>query len=373
MKQLETPVLRTAQSTDFPPELCYGPATVSGRRTRSAARLAGVSAVLAAAVVSTAAASNPGAPAHHRAAVLRVKAQALDSRAHKALLDLYALDSRLATAQTQLAALENESLRLQVAQSQLAQQVAAAHQSLVVSESLLAQHLRDLYEQGDVDPLAVVLGAESLDDAVTRLDDLTRIADQNRQVVAATRAAQLRLAHLQRALSAHQVRVRAALERARQTALDLAAAHADRVSYIARLHREKQLATARIAALEATAQRVQVKAQTIQQAATGSAPPAASAPVAPTVPAQGGRTLTVVATGYSLPGHTASGLPVGWGVVAVDPSVIPLGTRLTVPGYGEAVAADVGSGVRGAMIDLWFPTLAQARAWGRRTVTVTLH
>jgi 3D (Asp-Asp-Asp) domain-containing protein len=81
----------------------------------------------------------------------------------------------------------------------------------------------------------------------------------------------------------------------------------------------------------------------------------------------------VTATGYSLPGHTATGLPVGWGVVAVDPSVIPLGTRLTVPGYGEAVAADTGSAVRGATIDLWFPTLAQARAWGRRTVTVILH
>ena len=78
-------------------------------------------------------------------------------------------------------------------------------------------------------------------------------------------------------------------------------------------------------------------------------------------------------TGYSLPGRTATGIPVGWGVVAVDPSLIPLGTRLTIPGYGEAVAADTGSSVRGASIDLWFPTLAQARAWGRRTVTITIH
>lgn len=307
--------------------------------------------------------------------MLRVQAQALDSRAHKALLDLYALDARLGTAQTQLAALQSESLRLRTAQSQLAQQVVAAHQSLVVSEGLLAQHLRDLYEQGDVDPLAVVLGAQSLDDAVTRLDDLTRVADQSQQVAAATRAAQRRLARLQTTLAAHQVRVNAALERAQQTARQLAAAHADRISYIARLRRQKQLATTKIAALEATAQRVQVKSQTIQQAATGSDPPAGSTPSPPpaTAPSPGGRTLTVSATGYSLPGHTASGLPVGWGVVAVDPSVIPLGTRLTVPGYGEAVAADVGSGVRGAMIDLWFPTLAQARAWGRRTVTITLH
>ena len=79
------------------------------------------------------------------------------------------------------------------------------------------------------------------------------------------------------------------------------------------------------------------------------------------------------ATAYSLPGHTSSGLPVGWGVAAVDPSVIPLGTHFYVPGYGEAVAADTGSAIIGDRIDLWFPTLAQADAWGRRTVTIVLH
>jgi 3D (Asp-Asp-Asp) domain-containing protein len=53
--------------------------------------------------------------------------------------------------------------------------------------------------------------------------------------------------------------------------------------------------------------------------------------------------------------------------------VIPLGTHLTIPGYGEGVAADTGGAVHGAAIDLWFPTIAQARGWGRRVVTVTLH
>ena len=330
--------------------------------------------MLVAAVGSTAAASNPGAPTHRRAATLRVQAQALDSRAHRALLDLYALDARLGSAQTQLAGLQNVSLKLQAAQRVLAQRVSAAHRSLVVSEQLLGQHLRMLYEEGDVDPLAVVLGAESLDEAVTKLDDLTRLADQNRQVAADMRTAQARFGRLRATLAAHQARVGAALERARQTANELAAAHTDRVAYIGRLRQEKQLATAKIVALEATAQRVQVKSQTIQQAATATPdPPASSAPPSTPAATPGGHTLTVAATGYSLPGHTATGLPVGWGVVAVDPSLIPLGTRLTVPGYGEAVAADVGSGVRGAMIDLWFPTLAQARAWGRRTVTITLH
>jgi 3D (Asp-Asp-Asp) domain-containing protein len=81
----------------------------------------------------------------------------------------------------------------------------------------------------------------------------------------------------------------------------------------------------------------------------------------------------VDAVAYSLPGRTASGLPVGRGVVAVDPAVIPLGTRMLVPGYGAGVAADVGAAVKGLIIDLWFPTLAEAQAWGRRTVTITLR
>jgi uncharacterized protein YabE (DUF348 family)/3D (Asp-Asp-Asp) domain-containing protein len=54
-------------------------------------------------------------------------------------------------------------------------------------------------------------------------------------------------------------------------------------------------------------------------------------------------------------GITATGVPVDRGVVAVDPSVIPLGTRLYIPGYGYGVAADTGGGIRGNMIDLGYP------------------
>jgi 3D (Asp-Asp-Asp) domain-containing protein len=66
-------------------------------------------------------------------------------------------------------------------------------------------------------------------------------------------------------------------------------------------------------------------------------------------------------------------VPVGYGIVAVDPSVIPLGTHMTIPGYGDGVAADTGGAIAGARIDLWFPTRAEALAWGSRTVTATLH
>ncbi|MBA2383376.1 MAG: hypothetical protein H0V68_01750, partial [Actinobacteria bacterium] len=105
--------------------------------------------------------------------------------------------------------------------------------------------------------------------------------------------------------------------------------------------------------------------------------PAVAAPapatVAPVRAELAGTTLTVTSTAYVLRGRTASGLPTGPGIVAVDPSVIPLGTRMTVPGYGEAIAADTGGAVIGNTIDLWVATLEEAHRWGRRTITITLH
>ncbi len=82
--------------------------------------------------------------------------------------------------------------------------------------------------------------------------------------------------------------------------------------------------------------------------------------------------LKVDAVAYHLPGLTASGLPVAKGVVAVDPKLIPLGTKLFVPGYGRAIAADVGWGIKGRIIDVWMPNDAAARKWGRKTVVITV-
>ena len=59
-----------------------------------------------------------------------------------------------------------------------------------------------------------------------------------------------------------------------------------------------------------------------------------------------------------------------WGTVAVDPSVIPLYSRLYIPGYGFAVAGDTGGAIVGNRIDLFFPSYSDAIRFGRRTVTV---
>lgn len=75
-------------------------------------------------------------------------------------------------------------------------------------------------------------------------------------------------------------------------------------------------------------------------------------------------------TGEWADGYTFTGLRAGKGVVAVDPSIIPLGTRLYVPGYGEAIAADIGGAIKGYRIDLGFDTYEEAIRYGRRKVKV---
>jgi len=71
-------------------------------------------------------------------------------------------------------------------------------------------------------------------------------------------------------------------------------------------------------------------------------------------------------------GITAIGLRARKGIVAVDPRVIPLGTRLYIPGYGEALAADTGGWIKGSRIDLCFETYEECFKWGRRKIKIYL-
>lgn len=69
-------------------------------------------------------------------------------------------------------------------------------------------------------------------------------------------------------------------------------------------------------------------------------------------------------------GITATGAVAQRGIVAVDPDVIPLGTRVYIPGYGTAVAADTGGAIRGNKIDLCMESYGEAINFGRRSVEV---
>ncbi|PFN24734.1 3D domain-containing protein [Bacillus cereus] len=106
-----------------------------------------------------------------------------------------------------------------------------------------------------------------------------------------------------------------------------------------------------------------------------------------TKPTQGGKEFYVTATAYTADpsengykpgetvksklGHNLTANP-NMKLIAVDPSVIPLGSTVYVEGYGTAIAGDTGSAIKGHIIDLLMPNSAQANDWGRRTVKVKI-
>jgi 3D (Asp-Asp-Asp) domain-containing protein len=288
----------------------------------------------------------------------------LAARSRGIVLQLYALDSRLAREQARLVQLRIHSAEVKGELAAARERLRAARHTLAVEQRSLANRLQLLYEQGDSDPLAVVLGASSVADALGNLDSLDRIADQDRTIIIQARQAKQTATRLARGLAAKERRLQALADESSESLLVLQQARSQRRSYLASLAGQRRLNAAAIAAFQRQALAVQAQAREIAAVA--------ATPAVPTELGPGGHTLTVVATGYAMDGRTATGAPTGWGVVAVDPSVIPLGTHMTIPGYGSGVAADTGSAVRGATIDLWFPTVAQARAWGRRTVTIAL-
>jgi 3D (Asp-Asp-Asp) domain-containing protein len=318
------------------------------------------------------AADSSGTPA--RASELRAAGDSLGARAHAATLELYALESELARTQASLDRLSARRAAVAEERALAKRQRGIARAAMRGAEQQLATLVRALYEDPHgSDPLAVVLASESLDEAIAGLDGLSRAADESRRIIAQARASRDRLGSLERTLAERDAELARLAAAAEARTGDLARRADARRRFVAGLRAQQRLNAARVAAIEAKA-----SAAGRRTAALAAAPPAASAPAeeaaAPELaPVDAPGTLTVSSTGYSIQGRTATGIPTGPGVIAVDPSVIPLGTRVTIPGYGTAVAADTGGATQGNVIDIWFATHEEALAWGRRVVTITLH
>lgn len=290
-----------------------------------------------------------------------------------AAVELFATEVALARAQAESDRHATQARTLAETRERLDGRLAIVRDSLAATHERIGLLLRRLYVEGEADPIEVILGARSLDGVLEGLDGLERATRRNRGLAAEARRqsrvleAQLaRLTRTEAALAQVRIRADAATDR-------LLAATAEKRETIVALQRRQGLTAARLEAESRDAERAAVRVATPATSVSDTAPAAEPANPRPTPSGPVTRTLVVDAVAYHLPGRTASGLPVGVGVIAVDPTVIPLGTRVFVPGYGPAVAADVGAAIKGNIIDLWMPSTAAARAWGRRTVTITIY
>jgi 3D (Asp-Asp-Asp) domain-containing protein len=323
-------------------------------------------------------------------ATVRAHLAALSSAESRALLDLYAADSALANAQTRLAALQADAQTQARLVADATRGVAVGKANLTVARDALQARVVDEFRAGGVDPLALVLGAGSLGQALDAYTLEQRLSSHDASLVAAVESGLATQERERRQLADGERRLAVAVTGARVQRDQLVQVTAQKQTVVASLRAQEQSDQTRIVTIEAAAQAAQQKATQIQQQASsvpsgsGSPPPTGSTGSAGSVstgqsaPPPGPRqsptgSLTVVATAYSGSGTTATGIPTAPGVCAVDPRVIPLGTRFAVPGYGECVAADTGGAITGDRIDVWVATQAQANAWGVQTVTITIQ
>src|SRR2546429_6975349 len=157
----------------------------------------------------------------------------LSARAHSALLDLYGLDSRLARERAQIVALRIRSAQVRAARAAAERRLTIARRSLSAAHHALSLRLQQLYEQGDTDPVAVVLGAKSVSEALNGLDSLNRVAGQDKLVIRQTQSARHDYQAQTRALASRERQLASLAQQATQTALGLERSRAQRASYLA--------------------------------------------------------------------------------------------------------------------------------------------
>ena len=141
----------------------------------------------------------------------------------------------------------------------------------------------------------------------------------------------------------------------------------------------KEVSVAQVKATQKAAQTQQTASTNQVKKVTTSAQPTQTESAPST--SNDARTMTVEATAYTAnctgcSGVTANGTDLHANpdakVIAVDPNIIPLGSKVWVEGYGEAIAADTGGAIKGNRIDLFIADENEANQWGRRTVTIKI-
>ena len=273
-----------------------------------------------------------------------------------AVREVVTLDSEINSVSEHLGALERKSAELQAEIGALGEEVAFKRKRLTAKRGALADRARNIYVNGRPSTVVMLLGSEDVSEFVKRTDYVNKINRRDTELVVSIKQ---EAAKLDARLSDLKTR--------KQDVDDVASEQRSRKAQLvsARAEREKVIASAgeQASAVEQQSASVETKMSELN-------PPAAAGH-------RTGRFLTMSATGYSpqepgLNDGTASGMKAQRGVVAVDPGVIPLGTRVHVEGYGDAIAADTGSAIKGYRIDLCFDTLAECNSFGRRTVKVEI-
>ena len=305
-----------------------------------------------------------------------VSAAATDTTAFQSKLesDLSAVNSVYKKAEESKSQIANLQKQLDT----LNTKISSAQTESVALQSQVASEMQAIQESGfSRDFITVLLSSSSLTDFLTRFSTLQALLQQQKGRADDLTKVTAELKSSQTKLTTEKAKLEAAQTTYQQQATDLESQIASLKGEIAANQAE---VTQIVSSGSAPAGLASYVAEpSMPSASDGTAGQTATATTPITT---GGQSMTVVTTGYAtdgkdpnVPGHiTATGIDLLKNpmVIAVDPSVIPLGKMVEIPGYGVAIAGDTGGAIKGYRVDLHFATTAQALDWGRRTVQVTV-
>lgn len=229
---------------------------------------------------------------------------------------------------------------------------------------IFKKRAKAMYTTGTNGYLQVLLSSNNVSDFISRVDSITRVMKFDKQVITKLKNNEQSIENQQKALSSENTKLQS-----------LKVSNESTLSNLSNdIQEQKKLLN------EATAKEQQLIA--VQTAQKAPQIPEVTTNTSSPTPSRGGsgslsysKVLTMEATAYCGDSVTASGAatvrnPNGYSTIAVDPRVIPLGTKVYVDGYGYAIACDIGGAIKGNIIDLFVNSEAEAENWGRRSVTV---
>ncbi len=307
---------------------------------------------------------------------MQSRSQQLDQNYRQALTDLVSVDSEVSRYSSEIndagkrqADVEAE---VQAQQGRLDQ----VKQQLADRQAVLDNRLRGSYKSDDTSYLGVVMDSENFSDFLNRVDAINEIADSDKHLIDSINNAKKSVENNLAGLAAKQQELSNLVGDLNSAQQNLVAARQQQQGVVSSIQGQKQANDSQLAQLQSQAAGIEAKMSQEQTQAAANNPAvnngSGDGGSSYSPPPAGGTSITVVATAYCMAGSTATGMPVGRGIIAVDPNVIPLGTRVHVSGYGDAIAADTGGAIVGNRIDVWLPC-SEAYAWGARTVTVTIY
>ena len=227
-------------------------------------------AVLAALQLPAASGAGSSSELRERAQALRDENAALAGRARATWLSSVSLGTRLEQTRAGLVRLQARTQSIAEQRAEADQSLQLARRTLAISQQRLADRVRFLYEHDDSDSMAVLVGARSLDEAITGLEHIRRVAGLDKLVIEQAKAARARLIVATRRLAAREAQARRVEAATAATLAALEAARREEAARLASFRAERSSNSSAISSLESQAREL-AAAQPAPQASPGAA------------------------------------------------------------------------------------------------------